>query len=206
MIFLLNKNCGGLQMKKRILSLTLTSLLLLACEEIPGRLKVLSDMTVNSNGDSLRLPVGDYETSLQLSGHQINAQIKTESGSVYVEMNVPKNAELPENGPFELTATQSGQPFDVKGTINTSVQRSEDRTETETCEVEYYETICTPQGCYSVPRYRNGFRSVRYYVETIDRKVSFSAVKTSTSKITLAKFYGSDSRSRRHVIAQDRCF
>lgn len=194
---------------KRILSIgcVLVSVLALAgCEDIPGVLIVTKNFNVLVKGKSKTLTTGEHKTSLDFKKNRVVAKIETVDGSLKVELAVPEDSQIPSNGNFELRSSQTGQPFDTFGAVQTQVTDSQRQTGFESCQKEEYQTICDPNGCHVVPILRPGTRSIEFFYRDTHQAMQFDMTAIAEAKNKYAHFDGSAHYSEKIITYQGPCF
>ena len=208
-------------MKKNLLCGIVLALGLTACDPIRGilnveqTLKILIDEPNNCNPltppctsgkTAVDVNPGQYIMKLEMSGKRaVQISLKTASQSVVAKLNINKGHTLPEQGPFSLLSQESGQPFDLKGSVSTARKDSARKRYHETCEIPYTDTICTPQGCTTRSGVRMGYRDIVYVDRTTEKNMKASLADTAT-KLQLATYEGSASSVQRIYISRGHCF
>lgn len=194
-------------MKKIVIaSLILSTIVMTGCEDLPGVLTVTKAFNAVVKRKTKTIDVGQYKTSLDFKRNKVVAIIDTGSEKMKIELAVPDNAQIPSNGNFELSAAQTGQPFDVLGSVQTQVNESEMRSEYESCTYQTYDTICTPSGCHSVPVNRYGNRFIDYYVRDTNQKMDFDMTTSGDARSKLSHFAGAARYSEKIVTRESSCF
>lgn len=194
---------------KRILSvglLMVSALAMTGCEDIPGVLIVTKNFTVLVKGKEKTVPIGDHKTSLDFKRKKVVATIKTGSDSLKVELDVPKGAQIPSNGSFELKSSQTGQPFDVLGEVQTHVTDSGLYREYAMCEKREYQTICGPKGCYTTPVTRPGRKHVEFFYRDTDQAMQLDMTAEGGPQNRYAHFEGRARYSEKIVTYEGACF
>lgn len=192
----------------RKLSLGLVcALAIAACSNtINGVLVANQTLTFNAKKAAPLAP-GKYEAALKASKKEVKLSIDVpgQKKATEVSFKVPKSVSLPqENGSFELLAEQSGQPYDVKGTVKTVHVDGQEKWDWESCTYQaqrqecYYGHNGHPQ-CYIVTYTVHGTRNVRYFVRNTTQSMdvnlltatraaagNFNATEYSTSRVYTA--------------------
>jgi hypothetical protein len=187
----------------------LCSLLMLAfvgCEDLSGQLNVSQEFAVLVKGKTKQVPVGNYDTSLDFKRDKIKVKIELASGSIKLDLDVPKGTQLPSNGNFELLSGQTGQPFDVLGDVATKVSESGPQSQYESCQYQTYDTVCDQNGCHYIPVTRNGSRYIEFFVRQTDSTMNFDIAEPSQVKKTKAHFVGTSRTSERIITRAGQCF
>lgn len=194
---------------KRILSmglLVVSALAMTGCEDIPGVLIVTKNFNVLVKGKSKTVTEGQHDTSLDFKKNKVVATIKTGDSSLKVELSVPKGAQIPSNGNFELKSVQTGQPFDVLGTVQTAVTDSRRYSGMEGCQKQDYQTICDAKGCYVVPITRQGNRHVEFFYRDTDQAMQLDMTATGEVNNKYAHFDGRVRYTEKIVTYEGACF
>lgn len=176
-------------------------LFMFGCEDLTGTLNVNQSFKVNAKGASV-IESGSYKTSLDFKKNKIVAVVEVADSKVKMNLNVPENTVVPANGSFELSASESGQPFDVAGVVQTTVTKSEPQRGFESCTYQDYDTVCDQFGCHQIVVSRPGQQYTEYYVKTTKKNMSFDVVEKQSTK---AHFKGASTTSERVIIYQDMC-
>ncbi len=208
-------------MKNKLLWLALLAGGLTSCNPVTGLLKVEKPLKVihqqaqncNPMGhacpdqkETVNINPGDYVIKMQLSSKKVAViSMKTASRQLTLNLNIPNGRGIPENGPFHLTAQESGQPFDFESVMTTKRTDSTSQRTFEACQVEQNETICNPQGCWIEHRIRQGARDIQYFDRTTVQKLEGSFMDPS-SKEQLALLDGDRSSVQRIIQSQGLCF
>lgn len=194
---------------KRFLSVGLlvtAALAMTGCEDLPGVLIVTKNFNVLVKGKEKKVPAGQHETSLDFKKDRVVATIKTADGNLKVELAVPKGAQIPDNGNFELRSSQTGQPFDILGAVQTKVTNSPTQTGYEACQVQDYTHICDPRGCHAVPIVRQGNRFIEFYFRDTDRAMQFDMTAISNVQDKYSRFDGRSQTREKVLIRTGPCF
>lgn len=190
-------------MKK--LALAFVALLLVSgCEDLSGLLKVSEKFTVLVKGKAKDIAVGTHSTKLDFEREKITATIDVDGRNIKVVILLPQSVSLPENGPFEINSKQSGQPFDIKGTVQTEITQSELKDGRESCQYYSYEPVCDQNGCsvQNVPK--SGWRDIEYFEETTDKQLQFNTLSRSSS--IQSNFAGASNTAVKRVTFEGQCF
>ncbi len=190
-------------MKK--LAIAFTALLLVSgCEDMSGILSVSEKFSVLVKGKSKEIPMGGHNTKLDFEREKITATIDVNGKDIKVVILLPDNVSLPENGPFVISSEQSGQPFDVEGTVQTEITRSDLKNGRETCQYTAYEPVCDQNGCtiQNVPK--TGWRDIEYFEETTNKELGFDSF--SSAGTAQSRFDGASNTTVKRVTFEGRCF
>lgn len=193
---------------KRILYMGLLAVSVLAlsgCEDIPGVLIVTKNFKVLVKGKEKTISPGEHKTSLDFKKNKVVAKIETADGNLKVELEVPKDAQIPNNGNFELRSGQSGQPFDILGAVQTTVTESETQRKYESCQKQDYQTICDPKGCQVVPVIRPGTRLVQFYYRDTNQAMQFDMTAVSNVQDQYGRFEGRALYSEKIMLYEGPC-
>jgi hypothetical protein len=171
--------------------------LLTACHPIEGQLRVTQAFHA-TGWSEFDVPPGTYAASFDLSSRDQAvfhvAGVDGYDRDVYLQ--IPNNDHLPNySGPIALSHTESGQPFDLRGTINTKESDSARQSGWENCTYTDYDTECGEHGCHQVPVQRPGreFAVFRFhYTDTalavrLNRAGSPAVAATFTGQRRLAE-------------------
>lgn len=175
---------------------------IVGCEDIGGTLQVFKNFNAKTDNGTEVVAAGSYKTSLDFGHKQVVATLKQDSKEVKITFQVPKGSDIPDNGPFNITAAQSGQPFDIAGTNKTDSQDSDRRSEYVSCQYQSYQQVCNPKGCQTIPVTRWGSQFTDYYLRTTTEQMQFDMVDSSA---TVAHFTGEASWSEKIVTYQSQC-
>lgn len=203
---------------KKVLTLLCSVLVLTSCVDITGRLDVKKDMQVkkkagflNLKRKTVALPQGLYTATVSALGDK-NFNLKLEGRDNFkIPLKTEKDIALPTmNGEIRVSGADLDQPFDVRGTIYTNIERSETRETTESCSwtmtEERCEKVCTVTNnvrtcdvqCRPVSITRNGYRFVAYHIKTTYRDLKLQLLERGAENL-LATFVGDDVETDRIV-------
>lgn len=199
-------------MLRQILVGALCTLALVACgKTIDGLLTNTEALTFNVKDKAFSLPVGQWETAIKFASKtevRLDITVPGQKNTV-VAFKVLKSNPLPqENGTFELLAQDSGQPYDVSGSVATTHVDSQEQWQQEGCTYQTYRTEChyQPNGapvCYSIPYTVQGWRDVRFFNRDSTQTVDFNLL--TATKSTPGAFKAVDQSSRRVYTMQGQC-
>ena len=192
--------------------LALGFFLLTACNPIRGQLNVTKafnaqsdDRPANCSPEDSRpdcygpitpirfqVPPGRFDASFEFASRD-SAVFSVKMGSREtrkINLNVPKNNHLPNySGPISLTASESGQPFDLRGAVDTKESDSERRNEWQHCTRTEWQQHCDPQGCHAVPVDVPGNQWVVYHYHYTDTSLDLGIFAPGRSEES-ARFSG----------------
>lgn len=206
-------------LKKVIL---LASLLALsACDPFEGVISVKQDMTIKSTEKSpgcspedswncdqivnVRIPVGDHSGKMDFVGRdQIQLTLKINGKKKYLNLDLPKKLNIPNNGNFEIPAADLGQDFGAQGGAATQVIDSEMRTGRESCSYQRQEVVCGPQGCHTEWRTVWGYQYVEYFDRRTDQQINVNFVSQQNS--LLATYNGQRNSNERIYRYKGQCY
>ncbi len=190
-------------MKK--LALVMTAILFVTgCEDMSGLLKVSEKFTVLVNGKSKEIPVGTHNTKLDFERERITATVDVNGRDMKVVVLLPNTVSLPENGPFAIKSEQSGQPFDIKGAVQTEITRSDLKNGHESCQYQSQEPICDQNGCTIQNVIKNGWRDIEYFEETTDKKMQFDSFNKAGKE--QSHFDGASNNTTKRITFEGQCF
>jgi hypothetical protein len=186
----------------------LAAFLLVGCERIEGQLNITKELKLKNNkGDTHQLLIGTYSADIKANtSKKITLRLNYDSDEKFVFKH---DGNIPDNGPFYVPSSISGQPVDLTGVIATSVANSETRETTESCSYREEYQVCfpLPQGGMSCSiQYRTvyGTRWIRYYDRQTIKNVNL-LVSAANSTETSGEFHGDISYAERIIINQSRC-
>jgi hypothetical protein len=208
----------------QILALSTLTFGLTACDPFEGLLQVKKAFTVISTektgscggeaGDfnceqkvNVQIPVGDQNAKLDFVGRdQVQITLKVDGRKKQITMDLPKNANIPQNGEFMITATDLQQSFSIKGGSATNTSDSQSFRGYEQCTYTRYETVCNivnnQQVCHQVPRTVYGQQYVEYFNRVTNQNINVNFIE----KTAVASFNGSRSSSQKIYTHKDYCF
>lgn len=177
------------------------------CEKIEGQLNITKDLKLRNNkGDTHLLRVGTYSADIKANtSKKITLRLNNDSDEKFVFNH---NGNIPDNGPFSIPSSVSGQPVDLSGTVATQVSETDVREGTQSCTYMEPVTVCmpTPQGPTCTVQYRTvyGIQWISYYDRMTTKNVNLS-VKAATSVEESADFHGDIAYSDRIVVRESSC-
>lgn len=135
---------------KKVLVLAASALLAVACNPIHGQLKVSKSFNAVQKGffsnKAVKIAAGTYAAKVDfLSASKIAIKLDVgQLASQSLELNIPQGKYVATySGPISLSSKESGQPFDVKGTIHTEESRTGSTRAVESCSRTESRTICS---------------------------------------------------------------
>ena len=213
---------------KRIVLLGLLALSAVACNPVKGSLTILKPFTyvnpasenmirfcrfhptdsycrdVDLSNPTITFQAGTYTAKLEFpSKSKLNLVIRGASPQREnsLTFNIPKDQRIPAvSGAFALTAQQTGQQFDLNGTVDTQISDSASTRGWETCSEVVYVRVChiepSPnpripprEVCSAEPVVRYGNEDVEYFYRTTDKNVLMDLLQPGQST-QIAHFSG----------------
>lgn len=197
---------------KKITILLVSAFAMMGCKpEFQGQLKVVDQsLPTVVNGHTVSFPTGIYNTVLKLnSKSKATLTVKTAKTSYDLVLQIPSSVQIPsENGPINLTAKQSGQPFDLAGQMATNTYQTEVQSGQQSCQIQEPETVCwggPRPGCDTRWVTRPGWQQVQYYDVVTEKSLNAEIRQTGTAHVS-ANLSVSNSDSQRHYLSQGPCF
>lgn len=215
-------------MKKLIqfLSLSALAFTLTACDPFEGLLSVKKTFNVIStvknsncgNGDAgsgqpceqkvnVQLAAGDQNAKLEFMGRdQVRISVNVNGRKTYINMDIPRNTNIPQNGNFTISARDLAQSFSVQGGVATNTSDSQSFRGYEQCQYTRYDVVCNivnnQQVCQQVPHTVYGQQYVEYFDRLTNQKINVNFVDTAL----LATFNGTRNSSQRIYTQKGQCF
>lgn len=188
----------------KLLSLLFCALALTACNPIKGQLKVTRAFSAHSDDNNnnctpddprpicsepvqpsdFEVAPGTYDASFDLSSRgSATFSIKLDRNVTRnLALTIPSNNHLPGySGPISLSHDESGQPFDLRGNIDTKESDSAQHSDWESCTRTEYEQQCGPHGCTMVPVQVPGQQWVLFHYHYTDTHLSVQVFKPGVS-------------------------
>ena len=198
---------------KKLFALGLGALLLAACDPITGQMKVSKTFVANYKGffgnvSQTQIKAGNYGASLDFES-QTKAVLTLRSAQgeeQSMTLAIPEGAQVPRySGPISLKGTQSGQPFDIKGEIDTDESDTGSTRTTESCSRTETRQICRRDHCETETITISGDREVEYHYHSTSTSMSLKLLNPS-SKAVLATFSGTRYSSGKVYDYQGSCY
>jgi hypothetical protein len=209
-------------MKSRI-TLALGALALTACNPINGQLKVTQTFSAHSHDnpynctpednrpvcggpvlpDEFQVTPGTYSAGFDLSSRNAAVfSIKVGQGITRnIQLKIPNNNRVPTySGPISLTHGESGQPFDLRGNINTRESDSAQERGWESCTYTEYHQVCGPRGCHTETISRPGQQWVEYHYHYTDTSLGVQLFRVGSS--SAAATFAGERHSTDRVVDQ----
>jgi hypothetical protein len=176
-------------------------------------LQVEEILTVkNTRNKLIPLSPGAYSLDIKVTAKKVEVTIPTaQNQKQNLSLSIPKGLEIPQNGPFELTSAQSGQPFDLKAMVETRITESAPQRDLENCTAQRWETVCGPFGprgevsCQQQPVTYWGRRSVTFIERVYARNLKAQWIPKGTEK-SVAESVSQNQEFERVYLQQGACF
>jgi hypothetical protein len=165
--------------------IVLAPFMMIGCNyPMEGTLEITSPMTLKDSQNHIfeMIPNNHEITAKRLkSGFKI--KLRDDSGkSRKIQIKTPKKVSIPaKNGNFQLSATDSDQPFDIQGTVNTEITNGPSATRSDTCKDD-------ASSYYPGPNH-TGHRDVTFHEQQTDLQISL-LLKRPKTEDQLGTFYG----------------
>ena len=186
-----------------LFSLSLATLSLTACDEVfKGALSLSSETSLtNTKNKTVVLPAGVYEAQFRAESEDlVELRLKSGSKTHKIPFHLPENFEIPsKSGRFTLPGSESGQPVDLQGEVESVTTESESYRGYESCSYSDYEEICerwvdsngrVHYRCYCQYRTRSdGEQRVEYYFIHTDKSITAQISRAGTED-ALGEFAG----------------
>ena len=203
-------------MKSGLKLIALFSFLILSgCRELSfkGSLQVGEVLTVkNTRNKLVPLNPGAYSIDFKVSAKKVEITIPTaQNQKQNITLSIPKGLEIPQNGPFELTSVQSGQPFDLKANVETRISESAPQRDLENCTAQRWENVCAPTGprgeitCSQRPVTYWGRRSVTFIERQYTRNLKAQWIPKGIDK-AVAVSTSQNQEFERIYLQQGACY
>lgn len=197
---------------KKVMILLVAAFAMMGCKpEFQGQLKVV-DQSLPSvvKGHAVSFPTGTYNTVLKInSKSKATLTVKAANASYDLVLTIPNGVNIPsENGPLNLTAKQSGQPFDLAGNLATHTYQTEVQSGSQSCQVQEPEQYCwggPNPGCSTQWVTRPGWQQVQFYDVVTEKNLTAEIRQTGTAHVS-GNLSGTNSESQRHYLRQGPCF
>lgn len=196
--------------KFRFIGLLFLTGLLTSCELV-GQLKVFETITLKK-GSLFFVLEEDYDPGtykVEIEKKRRGLELTIREGFGRDRFLFKTDQDLPtENGSFTLSSSESGQPYDLKGDLETTVTESGTFSSTESCvydtrwvqKCDYHschthgDTQCCDHHCRMVEEPIYGTQPYEYYNRYTDTKGVFKLLKPSTGR-QVAKGTGEKGRT-----------
>ncbi|MCM2282851.1 MAG: hypothetical protein NDI61_13510 [Bdellovibrionaceae bacterium] len=200
---------------KRALSLLMMAFVLAGCEDFSGQMNVTAPFAALAKSGrfsqprSITIPAGAYSVNVdtKLSG-DVDLSLKVNGKSETIRVQIPKDRVPKENGVFTVSAAESGQPFDLRGELETTYERSHLYRGWDSCTRTVPQQVCgydRDGRYYCRVEYVTvwGQQQVEYYLLTTSRALAIELTKAQTS---LADIEGHNSSTHKVYTYQGYCF
>lgn len=141
---------------RKLLLLAMASVLFVACDSMKGDLEVKNSITVEKKSglfgrkrEVITIEEGSYDAVLNpTSKTNINLVIKVDGKKAKIPFTVAPHQVLPDyDGKLVIESTDSGQPYDLEVSSNTTSSRSSEYTRSESC-ISGYDSVYR---CHTIP-------------------------------------------------------
>lgn len=183
--------------------------MLVGCKEIEGVLFVDQALQIMEDGevDAVIVP-GNYDVEIEddEDDHRLKIKVKdaVDGDDYKFRYTYPKGFRFPENGNYELLASESNQMYDMYGVNTKTESLSGIRDDYERCSLPPYQECWYDH--YGRPRcrmvHRDGYRRVEYRIRTTNYTVDLELLNGEQSMATMT---GDKSVSEREYIHQGFC-
>lgn len=204
-------------------------LLLSACDPLSGTIQVSKAFKMLSSGNSNNCgsgegPFCDSDKVIDVTPGTYNFDFEMQnrtSAVLTIKMNhnnstatlkIPGGKNIPDNGRWNVTADELGQPFGLNVTVSTDVNDSGLRRETESCTYEGHEQVCYPVGvpgggvsCSDRIVTRYGSQRVEFILRTTDKKMSGEVLLKQGTEAA-AHLEGAKSTQEKIYTHKDFCY
>lgn len=199
---------------------------LTACDPFEGLLSVKQPMVVKSTEKqpgcspdnsfgcdqivNVTIPVGDYTAKLEFNSKtEIQIQIKINGKKKTLTLDLPKKLNIPDNGPFSVSAQDLGQDFGAQGNTQTAVSDSQTYRGWDHCTYQRPEQVCYPVpnggvSCHTEWRTVNGQQQVEYFDRNTKQDLAVNFVNAQNA--LLSGFGGNRTSSERIYTYRGQCF
>lgn len=200
-------------MKTKLVTLAMAALFLAGCKtEYTGTVTVQEALRPNVKKGQNVLNPGSYNMTLTIKSKkkaEIEVKLGGRGNNPVIPLNI-KNAQLPkENGPIVILGRNSGQPFDIRGVLETRSERGDLRRGREQCSETVPVRDCWggPHGPRCGTRWENvwGDRDIEYYDVTYHRTFAAQLLNAKDQRVQ-GELGGSDVWSERRVTWSSRCY
>jgi hypothetical protein len=173
------------------------------CNSVKGTLTVTGELPISlGKNKAATAAVGSYDAELTITdfAKELEVTIKGVNGKTdKIKLKLPKGAKLPtENGAITIAGKDTGQSFDVNGSLSTDVEESPTTSEIDSCEIPISHSWChdytdkngqTQQACTTKITFIPGTHEVDSHEQTTTTTMAASFVD-SASNAALATFSG----------------
>lgn len=178
-------------------------MIFVGCNDIRGEFNIAQNITLKDvDGKPISLTPGVYESELEFkSKKKIELDVNFNGKEFEIPFAIPKNFKLPKvKGNFVLKAKEVGQNYDIGGSLNTHVSKSNLYRDIEHCTI----TVARRECYYINGKYRcrtvyvnyPGRRMVEYYYQ--DKKQSIELnILPAGDDVILAQFLGHENTRER---------
>lgn len=187
-------------------------LFLSGCNELTGRIQVNETIQLHTaKGDGIIQP-GSYGATLDFPNKnkaRLEIKVKTKKNNPSAIFHVNSRSFPKGRGPIFVSAKESGQPYDLDGTIDTEVSEGREQWASEPCTYRITEQVCGidrrgRRSCWLEERTIYGNRDIRYFDRTTTQSVDLNILQPNTSH-AVAQAYVDQSSNERIYTYQGRC-
>jgi len=174
--------------------------------------------TVFGNEKTKTVPAGTYRTSFKFSSDdKVKFTFNREGDDIEVKVKLPENRSFPrERGVINLPASQSGQRYDIRGSVDTRYSQSGVTRTTESCSRTVYRRSCTTvcdggnrrscrQVCDRIPVTIYGRQDVEFRYSYTDRSLELELTVPRSDEI-VGDYNGQDRETNKVYLYQGRCY
>lgn len=193
-------NKQRIYMKTKIILSLLTIFIVSSCKlTLTGKLEAYEPLTFTPKKkkyDVIQVDKGEYTAKLTFKSKKKLYLTFKDDKKKKVLFRIPKSKKLPKtSGSFVLLASESGQPYDLEGTINTTYSQGEQYTTSQSCSETFYRRVChrNDEGereCERQSYTEYGSQDVTGHAEYTQKALS-SILKDAVSQIVIGQFHGS---------------
>lgn len=199
---------------KRILPLFL-AFALFGCEDFAGQMTVtqsfeaISKRGVLSKARSVVVPAGTHNVEIDADNTSATISLRLAGQNEKIRLNIPRNRIPKERGGFEVSASESGQPFNMIGRLDTDYQRTGHFRGWESCSRTIPREVCGYDSnghwrCWIEYVTVYGQQQVEYYhLITLQH---LEVELTNSSRQTLAAIDGRNSKTNKVYTYQGYCY
>lgn len=198
-------------MKTKLIMLAVSAFALTACKtEFTGQIQAREAIRANVKKGQNYIPAGVSNLKLTIKNRkkaEIEVSVAGKKNNPVIPLNL-KGSQLPEtSGPIVILGRNSGQPFDIRGNVVTSVERGPLRRGYESCQ----ESVPVRR-CYPHPRMPcdtgwdvvQGEREIEYYDELYNSRLNAQLINSRT-QTNQGEIGATNTWSERRVVYRSYC-
>lgn len=200
-------------MLRKLLLSAVCVLAVTACDKtVDGVLSNTENLIFNVKNKTATIVPGKWASQIEFESKKevkLHIQTPNEKKPTTISFKVPKGMTLPqENGEFQLLSAQSGQPYDVNGSVTTTHKDSSEQWGWESCtyRVErqecYYDANGRPY-CRWVYYDVHGQRNVRFFVRDTKQVLGFELLNATAA--SAGTFTGTKNSTQRIYSYTGQC-